>query len=150
MEEIKEKVNENEEVNMDHIKLSMPNKPEYVSIIRLTASAIASRIGFNIDDIEDIKVAIGEACTNAIRHGCNKINDTYDIDFFAYEDKLEIKIKDTGKGLCSLNIKEPKAEDLKEGGLGLFIIKTLMDDVKFTTLQNKGTIILMTKMLGVE
>ncbi|MBS4539322.1 ATP-binding protein [Clostridium sp. D2Q-11] len=135
---------------MDHIKLSMPNKPEFVGIIRLTASAIASRIGFNIDDIDDIKVAIGEACTNAIRHGCEKTNDTYDIEFFAYEDRMDIQITDTGKGLASLNIKQPKAEDLREGGLGLFIIKTLMDDVEVITSEGKGTIIRMTKKLGVD
>ncbi|WP_350445919.1 ATP-binding protein [Anaeromonas frigoriresistens] len=139
-----------QEVNMDHIKLSMPNKPEFVGIIRLTASAIASRIGFNIDDIDDIKVAIGEACTNAIRHGCEKTNDTYDIEFFAYEDRMDIQITDTGKGLASLNIKQPKAEDLREGGLGLFIIKTLMDDVEVITSEGKGTIIRMTKKLGVD
>lgn len=148
MDEIKSKIGD--EVNVDHIKLSMPNKPQYISIIRLTASAVASRIGFNIDDIEDIKVAIGEACTNAIRHGCTGIDDTYNIDFFAYEDKLKIRITDKGKGLSSLNIKEPNAEDLREGGLGLFIIKTLMDDVEVITSENKGTMILMTKMLGVE
>lgn len=144
------KLRTNDVINMDHIKLSMPNKPEYVSIIRLTASAIASRIGFNIDDIDDIKVAIGEACTNAIRHGCDRINDTYDIEFFAYEDKIEIQITDTGKGLAKLNIKQPKVEDLREGGLGLFIIKTLMDDVEVMTSEGKGTIIRMTKMLGVD
>jgi len=139
-----------QDINMDHIKLSMPNKPEFVGIIRLTASAIASRIGFNIDDIDDIKVAIGEACTNAIRHGCEKTNDTYDIEFFAYEDRMDIQITDTGKGLASLNIKQPKAEDLREGGLGLFIIKTLMDDVEVITSEGKGTIIRMTKKLGVD
>lgn len=148
MEELK--LRTNDEIDMDHIKLSMPNKPEYVSIIRLTASAIASRIGFNIDEIDDIKVAIGEACTNAIRHGCDRINDTYDIEFFAYKDKIEIQITDTGKGLAKLNIKQPKVEDLREGGLGLFIIKTLMDDVEVITSEGKGTVIRMTKMLGVD
>ncbi|MGO1369409.1 MAG: ATP-binding protein [Senegalia sp. (in: firmicutes)] len=136
--------------NVDHIKLSMPNKAEYVSLIRLTASAIANRIGFNIDEIEDIKVAIGEACTNAIRHGCKNINDTYDIEFFAYDHKMEIEIKDTGKEKANICIKEPNTEDLREGGLGLFIIKTLMDDVKIKTTEGKGTVIRMMKTIGVD
>ncbi|WP_290459833.1 ATP-binding protein, partial [Romboutsia ilealis] len=42
--------------------------PDFVSIIRLTTSGIANKIGFSIDDIEDMKVAVSEACTNAIKH----------------------------------------------------------------------------------
>ncbi|WP_347561291.1 ATP-binding protein [Senegalia massiliensis] len=150
MEDLKLDTIDNGKENVDHIKLSMPNKAEYVSLIRLTASSIANRIGFNIDEIDDIKVAIGEACANAIRHGCKNINDTYDIEFFAHNDKIEIQIKDTGKEKANVCIKEPNIEELSEGGLGLFIIRTLMDDVKIKTTEGKGTIIRMMKMLGVD
>lgn len=50
------------------IKMEITTNPDYVSIIRLTASGIANKMGFPIDDIEDIKVAVSEACTNAIKH----------------------------------------------------------------------------------
>ena len=50
------------------IKMEISSNPEYVSIIRLTTSGIANKIGFSIDDIEDMKVAVSEACTNAIKH----------------------------------------------------------------------------------
>ena len=50
------------------IKMEISSNPEYVSIIRLTTSGIANKIGFCLDDIEDLKVAISEACTNAIKH----------------------------------------------------------------------------------
>ena len=48
----------------DKIELTLPNKPEYVSIARLTASVIANNMGFAIKEIEDIKVEIGEEGTN--------------------------------------------------------------------------------------
>ena len=50
------------------IKMEISANPEYVSIIRLTTSGIANKVGFCLDDIEDLKVAISEACTNAIKH----------------------------------------------------------------------------------
>jgi serine/threonine-protein kinase RsbW len=50
-------------VNGDVIKFSFPAKPNYILAVRLAVSAIAERIGFNIDDIEDLKVASAEACT---------------------------------------------------------------------------------------
>lgn len=47
----------------DVFKLTFPARPEYILAVRLTVSAIAERIGYNIEDIEDIKVASAEACT---------------------------------------------------------------------------------------
>ena len=50
----------------DIIEIRIPAKPEYILVARLTASAIATRVGLNIDDIEDFKVAIAEACISII------------------------------------------------------------------------------------
>ena len=50
------------------IKMEISANPEYVSIIRLTTSGIANKVGFCIDDIEDLKVAISEACTLSLIH----------------------------------------------------------------------------------
>ncbi|AOY78246.1 histidine kinase [Clostridium formicaceticum] len=134
--------------NSDIIKLSVPNKPEYVSIIRLTISGIANRMGFDIEEIEDIKVAISEACTNAITHGICQEEENFNVDFYTDEEKLVISVYDNGKGCLSHNIKTPNIEELKEGGLGIFIIKSLMDDVEISSNCGKGTIIKMTKYVG--
>lgn len=56
-----------------HVELRLPNRPEFVAVARLTVSAIAARLEFDINDIEDIKVAVAEACTNAIEHGCPSV-----------------------------------------------------------------------------
>lgn len=129
------------------IKMEIPANPDYVSIIRLTTSGIANRVGFSIDDIEDMKVAVSEACTNAIKHSeDNKVN----ILFNLLSDKLEIEIKDNGKGYNVESIQKPDLSNPKENGLGLFIIQTLMDEVNIDSNGNKGTTIKMTKYLGVD
>lgn len=132
----------------DLIKLSVPNKPEYVSIIRLTAAGIANRMGFDIEKIEDIKVAISEACTNAITHGICQEEENFNIDFSTDDEKLVISVYDNGKGFLSKHIKAPDLQELKEGGLGIFIIKSLMDHVEILSNNGKGTVIKMTKYLG--
>jgi len=131
----------------DKINLSIPNKPEYVGVIRLTVTAIANRMGFDIEKIEDIKVAVAEACTNAITHGKNE-TDNFNVEFSIDEEKLTISVCDNGKG-CGINsIKNPDLTLLNEGGLGVFIIKSLMDDVNINSDLGKGTTITMTKFLG--
>lgn len=49
-------------MNGDVIKLEFPAKPDYILAMRLAVSAVAERAGFDIEDIEDLKVATAEAC----------------------------------------------------------------------------------------
>ena len=110
-------------MNKDNIYLNIPCKPDYISLVRLTTSAIAYNLKLNIDEIEDIKVCIGEACVNVINQN-NK--DEIAIQFEVEEDKLAIMVNDV------IDNVESDTEGFKEEELGLLIIKSLMDEVTFT------------------
>ena len=129
------------------IKMENSANPEYVSIIRLTTSGIANKVGFCLDDIEDLKVAISEACTNAIKHS---LEDRFTIIYTMIEKGLTIEIIDNGKGYNTKEVSEPDLDNLKESGMGLFIIESLMDEVNVESTEGKGTSIKMTKYLGVD
>ncbi|WP_079412740.1 ATP-binding protein [Alkalithermobacter paradoxus] len=132
---------------LDSLTIISPSKGEYVGVIRLTVSGIANRMGFDIEQIEDIKVAVAEACTNVITH--SRSNE-FKVVFGIYEDKLEIQVKDNGKGYEVEKIKEPNLSDPKESGLGIFIIKSLMDEVEIISNVDSGTEVKMIKYLGVD
>ncbi len=105
----------------DIITITIPSKPDYISVIRLTSSAIASNIGFNIEEIEDIKVSIAEACINAIDK-----SDEITIQFNIETDKLIMKVD---------NVSSSKDDNIdldRERELGILIIKSLMDEVNFS------------------
>ncbi len=51
------------------VRLEIPARAEWVAVARLAVAAVASRQRFSVDDIEDIKLAVAESCTNAIQHG---------------------------------------------------------------------------------
>ncbi|AQY50445.1 serine-protein kinase RsbW [Listeria weihenstephanensis FSL R9-0317] len=136
----------------DTIELKIPAKPEFVSLGRLAISGIASRSGFSFEAIEDLKIAISEAITNAVKHAF-KEGDTGEIQitFSVYEDKLEVRVADEGK---SFDLEKRKAEIgpyeeetdadmLRVGGLGLFLIEALMDDVELH--YDNGVSVVMTK-----
>ncbi len=129
----------------DIVNLSLPSKPEYVSVARLTASYLANNMGFDIEAVEDIKLAVGEACNNAVIHSGS--HDTYYLEFTKEAEKLVIAVKDSGSGFSLSDYKEPKLEDPQENGLGLFIIKALMDDVNIDSEKGNGTQIIMSKSL---
>jgi anti-sigma regulatory factor (Ser/Thr protein kinase) len=50
------------------LELTFPAQSEWVSVVRLATAGVASRMGFSYDEVEDIKLAIAEACNNAILH----------------------------------------------------------------------------------
>ena len=57
----------------DNVMLVLPSKTEFVSTARLTASSVANRIGFNIDEVEDIKVAVSEVCNIILSRAGNEL-----------------------------------------------------------------------------
>src|SRR2546428_10669495 len=57
------------EAGTSRIDLKIPGRPDYVVVVRLTAAAVAGRMGLSYDDIEDLKVAVGEDWPVAILTG---------------------------------------------------------------------------------
>ncbi len=130
---------------MENITLSLPSKAEYVSVARLTASVIANNMGFNIEEVEDIKVAVGEACNNAVLHGkCDQ--DRFNLNFVIDGQIFMVEVRDTGNGFDFEEYTEPDLMNPRENGLGLFIMKSLMDEVEVTSNLEDGTCIKMVKM----
>ncbi len=139
---------ENCNANDHHkIELSIPHRSEYVSLIRLTVASIANRMGFDVEEIEDIKVALSEACSNAIKHGGCAEDENFTVQFTREQKRLLISVADSGKGYSVESVEPPNTEILNEGGLGIFIIKSLMDDVRITSGNRQGTSITMIKNL---
>jgi serine/threonine-protein kinase RsbW len=143
--------------SFDYIEIKIPAKPEYVGVVRLTLSGISSRMGFAYEDIEDIKIAASEACTNAVQHAY-KQNEQGEIvvGFGLYENRLEVMVADNGKSFDFLAAKQrigkynrdDSVEFLREGGLGLYLIESLMDEVR---IHNKdGVTVFMIKYLEGE
>lgn len=136
----------------DFIEMKVPAKPEYVSVMRLSISGIATRMGFTYEDIEDMKVAISEAITNAVTHAYdNEDEGEVTIGFGVYHNRLEIMVADHGgsfdlgevKGSIGPYESTESVETLREGGFGLFLIEALMDKVEINN--EYGVIVLMTK-----
>lgn len=138
----------------DFIEMKLPAKAEYVGVMRLSISGIANRMGFTYENIEDMKVAISEAITNAVTHAYDNEDDgEVTIGFGVYDNRLEIMVADHGGSFDLGEVKgsigpyEPNesVETLREGGFGLFLIEALMDKVEIDN--ENGVIVLMTKYL---
>jgi serine/threonine-protein kinase RsbW len=100
------------------IKLTFPMNAAYVSSARLTASAVANRVSFDIDEIEDIKMAVSEACTYILKTMTGTDNSNFDIQFQLSENQMEITLVTQGV----------KPERHSSDVMSLMMIKALVDE----------------------
>jgi serine/threonine-protein kinase RsbW len=134
----------------DILKFSVPGKPEYVGTVRLAISSLANTAGFDIEAVEDIKVAVSEACTNVVCHGKPNREECYEVACEVGDGRIIISVVDRAGGYDIAKYKRPAMdmENPKEGGLGIFIIKALMDEVDIFSELGMGTSIKMVKYLS--
>ena len=74
---------------MDTISIRIPASPEYLQVVRLIASGLASRLRFTIDDIEDLKIAVDEL--SAYLTGAQGREGTLEISFDIHDDRIDIR-----------------------------------------------------------
>lgn len=135
------------------VRLTIPANADYIEIVRLTLYGIANRMGFSFEDIEDLKVAVSESCNNAVLHAYSEMDDAkVDIEFGIKEDALSITIKDHGTSFNynetvkrSVPLFDQELSDVKVGGLGLYLMQALVDEVEVQT--EEGTEVILTKFL---
>lgn len=130
------------------VEIKIPSLSEYVGVIRLAASGIANRLKFNHEEIEDIKIAVSEACTNAVQYAYPNDPGEIVIQFFIEKNNLEIYVKDSGCGFDINNrntITDPNAPEKDGLGLGITFMKSLMDEVEYDSQLGKGTTVRLVK-----
>lgn len=126
-----------------------PSESEFLETIRDFISKIANCVGFTEESINKIQLAVDEACTNVINHAYDEMtNNDLRVEAKVADDKLDVSVIDYGKGFEPHIIKSPNMrkylKGYKRGGLGIHLIKKLMDDVTFSVTPFKKNQITMT------
>ena len=125
----------------DRIKFTIPGKPAYLTMVRLAISSIADMAGFDIEEIEDVKTAVSEACKNISCHGLSGFAEEYTVECVADLNLLEIYVTDNSCGHVLEKVAKPCLDCPNEGNLGMFVIESLMSEVELIdNSQGKKTI----------
>lgn len=131
------------------VTITVPATPEYVDLIRLTLYGVASRLKFSFEDIEDMKVAVSEACNNAVLHAYGSEAGKLEATFVATDSELAITVRDYGSSFSVPEDRETSAlhgktiDEIQSGGLGLYLMQALMDRVEVR--HENGTEVTLTK-----
>ena len=132
------------------VELEIPAEPEFVGLVRLFVSSLATTRREIADDrIDDLKLAVSEACTNAIdAHTDSETDDRVIVRWGEGDDRLEISVNDSGPGFDPSSLPQhPPVTDPErlnfERGLGIPLIRSLVDEVDFKTSGDGTTVTLV-------
>ena len=114
----------------DIIKFAVPGNPEYIKVVRLGIAALADGAGFDIEAVEDMKLAVDEACKAMTCHGFHQWINQYEVSCEIEEDKMTITVADAGEGRGIDKKFRPCKNCPQDGDLAIILIKTLMDSVE--------------------
>jgi len=139
-------------MKLEPIHLSIMSHPENLKGIRSVMKDIVSKTGFSKEDSGCIILAIDEACSNIIKHGYkNDYNQKIDLTIKLEAKLLTISIIDNGIKFDKNSIETRNIDEIKPGGLGLYIINQVMDIVEYScTAKGFNRIKMMKKLNGLK
>ncbi|WP_172257326.1 anti-sigma B factor RsbW [Saccharibacillus deserti] len=136
------------------VTLNLPATADYVDIVRLNLYGIASKMGFSYEDIEDMKVAVSEACNNSVLYAYGQEGGLVEVIFGVNGEELTITVKDEGVSFAlpqdtsdATTLHDKELHDVEIGGLGFYLMQALMDEVSVSSESGKGTQVILTKRL---
>jgi len=131
-------LNSSQKSKSRQFRLKLPADTQNLDIIRKFVAGIAENMGFSEEEIYKIELAVDEACSNVVKHAYmtnTKQEHIINIEVKEKNSEIEIIISDKGKGFDPKKVKRPELEEymrkMKRGGLGIYLIKELMDKVSF-------------------
>lgn len=119
-------------------------------VVREFVTEAALKSGIDDDTTNKIVLAVDEACTNIIRHAYKNIS-SYPIEVCIFQNnkKFEVVITDYGKPFDPNSVKEPNIKanlkNYRKGGLGLFLIRSLVDEVDYRRDEGQKNVVRLIK-----
>ncbi len=133
------------------VHVRMFSQPRFLAAVRALVGAMAQRLGFNEMECGQISLAVDEALCNVITHGYDRSPDgQLWINLWALEGTptgLKIEIEDLANQVDPKEIQPRDLDDIRPGGLGVHIIREVMDEVTWERRSPKGMRLTMIKRL---
>ncbi len=126
------------------LSVSLPRESVSVPVVRRLAAQALRAFGVHDEDLDDVQLAISEACANVIDHAGE--TDTYDVKVELAADRCAITVVDQGGGFDATSVPERPGDD-SEMGRGLALMRALVDNVAFRNEPQAGAVVHMVKAL---
>ena len=129
-----------------HSELLIDSRVEEVSRARKWLSDHAAAEGFSGGDVRKLGLVLSEACVNVIEHAyLGEAGNPIELQLSIDDESLRLTIRDTGARFELEDYELPDLDEPHEGGYGVFIMRSLMDEVEYDTSGQQGTVLTLIK-----
>ena len=128
-------------------RLRMPAQAEHLQALRAQVRTSALRQGFAVAAVEDLVLAVNEACMNVIQHGYRGAAGEIELTIVALDDGIEFRVRDDAPRIGLDDWRPRPLDDIRPGGLGVHFIRATMDHVDYDISQPEGTVLTLVKQL---
>ncbi len=137
------------------VRLTFPAKADYLLLARLALAGLARNMPIDSELLADLKLAVTEACGNAVRHAYRGADGTVRLELVLRPDRLDMIVADDGSGIGLpqldelVNADPEPLEQPVDGGMGMAIIRAIVDELDVREGgDGRGTVVHMTKYLA--
>lgn len=130
------------------VAVCLPKESQTVSLIRSVVKHALATFGVTRDCIDDICLALSEACTNVVDHAVP--DDEYEVRLEVDEARCAISVRNTGEGFDAEGLADVMPNPRSPRGRGVAIMRAVMDQVDFSSEPEEGTIVRLVKALTAE
>lgn len=124
----------------------IPSDPSHLTTLRRSLARFLRGSRLSLKTRHEILVALGEACTNSIQHAYEgRPGKVIRVKVEDLEDRLVFKIRDYGRKIKLSQVRTPRLPSRKPGGLGIYFMKTVMDDLRYNTAHLRGNELILVK-----
>jgi len=132
----------------DFVTITIPSHPKYLSVVRSMTLKVGQINGINEALLEDIKLAVDEACANVIKHAYSgNTSGKIVIKYKTTPEIFQVIITDDGKKAQNELLKGRDLDDVRPGGLGIHFIKRVFDVFELDEKKKKGNRLILIKKL---
>jgi anti-sigma regulatory factor (Ser/Thr protein kinase) len=135
----------------ESVGITIPSHPMYLSVVRKTTSAVGELYGIKDTELEDIKLAVDEACSNVIKHAYGgDATKKIVVKYIVTKKLFKVIIEDSGMKAQIEFMQGRSLNDVRPGGLGIHFIRRVFDGFRFDEHKKKGNRLILSRTLHVK
>ena len=116
----------------DEVEITISSHPRWLRLVRQVVCEYALETGFDAQDAHAITLAVGEAVGNIIKHSYQgRTDQTFVLRCKADNSAIEVSLRDNGEPFDPRTQPLPPPDELRAGGRGLYLMRTIMDEVDY-------------------
>ena len=138
-------------MQQNRVVAELASVPQNVGVARLLVAMVAAQADFTVAEVDEVKLAVSEAVTNAVIHGYgSEQNHMVRLEVTLQENQLDVLVADEGRGIedLALAMQPAVSSDPDRMGLGFCFMESHMDSLEVESAPGRGTRVRMTKKAG--